>query len=178
MHRLSGSSPRGRGKQARVGAQVDGYGLIPAWAGKTPPPSSAPSLQAAHPRVGGENSGWATAAARSSGSSPRGRGKLGRGLGVHRSIRLIPAWAGKTITYGDPDGQGEAHPRVGGENRTVRIVSPPHAGSSPRGRGKRRRRNRPDVDSRLIPAWAGKTMTVERPRAAIWAHPRVGGENS
>ena len=32
-----GSSPLTRGKQARVGAQVDGYGLIPAHAGKTSP---------------------------------------------------------------------------------------------------------------------------------------------
>ena len=34
---VGGSSPRGRGKQVEPRAQPGDHGLIPAWAGKTPP---------------------------------------------------------------------------------------------------------------------------------------------
>ena len=50
-----GSSPRGRGKLCVGALCVRGYGLIPAWAGKTGviPANTVPDW--AHPRVGGEN---------------------------------------------------------------------------------------------------------------------------
>ena len=51
-------------------------------------------------------------------------------------------------------------------------------GSSPRGRGKQRRRLGHHARRRLIPAWAGKTTSppgTSRPKAA---HPHVGGENA
>ena len=72
----SGSSPRGRGKLdalARVGA---GDGLIPARAGKTVGLRYAFRSAQAHPRAGGENSTDFLPWRISSGSSPRGRGKL------------------------------------------------------------------------------------------------------
>ena len=51
-------------------------------------------------------------------------------------MRLIPAWAGKTLMDLDLAAPDPAHPRVGGEN----FISFPHyvlrVGSSPRGRGK------------------------------------------
>ena len=50
-------------------------------------------------------------------------------------------------------------------------------GSSPRGRGKQRRRPRRPQRAGLIPAWAGKTETSRSSGPGIWAHPRVGGEN-
>ena len=91
-----------------------------------------------------------------------------------------------------------AHPRVGGENvREMRFLTPDEGssprgrgkprrkpgnalrgGSSPRGRGKRPRRNARRHRRRLIPAWAGKTAPVGAASAPSKAHPRVGGENS
>ena len=50
----------------------------------------------AHPRVGGENSSEAGDEKGATGSSPRGRGKLGGPAGHPQWMRLIPAWAGKT----------------------------------------------------------------------------------
>ena len=51
------------------------------------------------------------------------------------------------------------------------------AGSSPRGRGKRPPRIAWGSQTRLIPAWAGKTATGVSSPSLPWAHPRVGGEN-
>ena len=51
------------------------------------------------------------------------------------------------------------------------------AGSSPRGRGKRRRLQVRRAGRRHIPAWAGKTTAPGLARAHGRAHPRVGGEN-
>ena len=51
-------------------------GLIPAWAGKTRNPPDRRNVDTAHPRVGGENGVARLAYRMSTGSSPRGRGKL------------------------------------------------------------------------------------------------------
>ena len=152
-----GSSPRGRGKLdalARVGA---GDGLIPARAGKTVGLRYAFRSAQAHPRAGGENRRPPPFHRGKSGSSPRGRGKrLDRA--EHRTDPgLIPARAGKTHRVGMRARASRAHPRAGGENDAVDHSEGLDEGSSPRGRGKRRRRSRSDVDSRLIPARAGKT---------------------
>ena len=151
--------------------------LIPAWAGKTTSLKSNSSLASAHPRVGGENALLMRAGAPPCGSSPRGRGKRHLEWIRPSRTRLIPAWAGKTSSSGDPGSPTAAHPRVGGENqwgagRSLRVL-----GSSPRGRGKREH-CQPDLHViGLIPAWAGKTLIVSAAGSVIPAHPRVGGEN-
>ena len=92
-----------------------------------------------------------------------------------------------------------AHPRVGGENLGLCPFLSQSRGSSPRGRGKPPRKCRARRRTRLIPAWAGKTLGggAARPeddwlipawagktsmrltvRSARAAHPRVGGENA
>ena len=174
----SGSSPRGRGKpllppQARTCGR-----LIPAWAGKTPETSARTPAHPAHPRVGGENLFPCDRGTKRQGSSPRGRGK--RCTVPCRSVicRLIPAWAGKTPMIKQGGARMAAHPRVGGENRVGGDAPPGPAGSSPRGRGKPRRRPAPRYISRLIPAWAGKTQTSQILGAGRSPHPRVGGENA
>ena len=71
----SGSSPRGRGKRARIVGRSAGVRLIPARAGKTTTSTpSRPTLRA-HPRAGGENQRWGCRGRLRRGSSPRGRGK-------------------------------------------------------------------------------------------------------
>ena len=56
-------------------------------------------------------------------------------------------------------------------------VRPVSAGSSPRGRGKRRGRACKRTEQGLIPARAGKTERGDRIAAPRQAHPRAGGEN-
>ena len=71
--------------------------LIPAWAGKTSGASQPGGTNAAHPRVGGENRIINAIIDHAAGSSPRGRGKPYLWASRNADLRLIPAWAGKTL---------------------------------------------------------------------------------
>ena len=153
----TGSSPRGRGKRDDIDNLRPAHRLIPAWAGKTTRCVYSTPKGKAHPRVGGEN--WLTMRDCTpwAGSSPRGRGKRDNLPHRVRCVRLIPAWAGKTLPEDHPEKWAAAHPRVGGENDVSACSRSARAGSSPRGRGKPRgRRPRARLHG-LIPAWAGKT---------------------
>ena len=93
-----GSSPRGRGKRANRTGYLALTRLIPAWAGKTRAGQRRRERPRAHPRVGGENVPFASGHRGGDGSSPRGRGKRDRGVRCDPHARLIPAWAGKTLS--------------------------------------------------------------------------------
>ena len=153
-------------------------GLIPAWAGKTSGRDVTSGHGAAHPRVGGENIRGPHPVQALRGSSPRGRGKRGFGGIACVVDRLIPAWAGKTRRNARSGHAHPAHPRVGGENRGQIRITWKTTGSSPRGRGKRHGWTLYSGRSRLIPAWAGKTLRRLAGRLGRQAHPRVGGENA
>ena len=173
-----GSSPRGRGKLIPRAGIPGVAGLIPAWAGKTPPRGPTVNLTPAHPRVGGENVIGTFVAGFKTGSSPRGRGKRHARICLGLPAGLIPAWAGKTSRGGANHRGSTAHPRVGGENPGQLGTGIVGAGSSPRGRGKPRLRRPRRGQDGLIPAWAGKTHRRRGRDAHHQAHPRVGGENS
>ena len=128
--------------------------------------------------MGGENTPWPSPAWTQPGSSPRGRGKPRRDRRDPDSRRLIPAWAGKTLTATTSTSCRRAHPRVGGENWFHARVSQALRGSSPRGRGKPSVRLRKCTPRGLIPAWAGKTLGRASAPSSEPAHPRVGGENA
>ena len=175
--RAAGSSPRGRGKLYMSSPIRSVVGLIPARAGKTSPKTRPPAKCAAHPRAGGENDRDTDTPVSFTGSSPRGRGKRGDQAVKGLDDRLIPARAGKTKRRRLTRPLTRAHPRAGGENHGH--VSRPRGepGSSPRGRGKLVNWPRVVVDTRLIPARAGKTPARPRRSRSEWAHPRAGGEN-
>ena len=90
---------------------------------------------------------------------------------------LIPAGAGKTPCPPSSSSPRKAHPRGGGENSMMRVRKGTDPGSSPRGRGKPRRGERPRGRSGLIPAGAGKTAPCPTKAWNSTAHPRGGGEN-
>ena len=75
------------------------------------------------------------------------------------------------------DAEGQAHPRVCGENEVLTNLPCPRLGSSPRVRGKRFPRSPRQGAPRLIPACAGKTVPQRSRRNVNGAHPRVCGEN-
>ena len=127
--------------------------------------------------MGGENYERKTGQPITSGSSPRGRGKLRPGVWPRPVHGLIPAWAGKTEGWEAGGGAIRAHPRVGGENDVVLPSSVRLWGSSPRGRGKLFDYDAYTDTYGLIPAWAGKTVHAVAPHGGMGAHPRVGGEN-
>ena len=155
---VPGSSPRVRGKLARLLVAGGEGRLIPARAGKTGISGPAWSSPWAHPRACGENKSRSLAGLMMRGSSPRVRGKHHPRRRRSRRDRLIPARAGKTWRVLTGTWLLQAHPRACGEN--VRGFRPAGAGvgSSPRVRGKRRRRGLRIVLGGLIPARAGKTI--------------------
>ena len=146
------SSPLTQRKLRQTGLFPSFRGLIPARAGKTARPQSRSRAAAAHPRAGGENFVSSRRRGRSSGSSPRGRGKPSATQADWCERRLIPARAGKTHPPRRRPALSPAHPRVGGENDAERQIMNLQDGSSPRWRGKPRKRLVPDSLRGFIPA--------------------------
>ena len=173
-----GSSPRMRGKPLYQFLRRARLGLIPAYAGKTPPHDARGLRGWAHPRVCGENRGQVLAQRGDEGSSPRMRGKLEIIRLLSKRSRLIPAYAGKTVDFAHLSGARGAHPRVCGENLVVWLVPKIAVGSSPRMRGKLLAHEKRPLPPRLIPAYAGKTSRGLLLDRVDPAHPRVCGENS
>ena len=93
---VKGSPPRVRGKPPRNDCVRRGARITPACAGKTGDMLSAVTRIQDHPRVCGENLIVTAAAAASSGSPPRVRGKLLPFTKNCPSDRITPACAGKT----------------------------------------------------------------------------------
>ena len=91
-----GSSPLTRGKRRSIRVFERGERLIPAHAGKTPPPPPRTPPRTAHPRSRGENLAHSCLGLIQGGSSPLTRGKRSARAGLRSSRRLIPAHAGKT----------------------------------------------------------------------------------
>ena len=172
-----GSSPRVRGKRLSPAIRDLAPRLIPACAGKTGRWFVWSFWGPAHPRVCGENvrpRRWPRIRV---GSSPRVRGKPRRARARLVRSGLIPACAGKTASRARRALDSPAHPRVCGENLETSESADETTGSSPRMRGKHRRRNRRTVWHGLIPAYAGKTRTRRTVTGGPGAHPRVCGEN-
>ena len=111
------------------------------------------------------------------GSSPLTRGKQIDPIRGRRSVRLIPAHAGKTVPGGQQSRTYGAHPRSRGENSIPMWRTSSATGSSPLTRGKPGKRLGRSPGRRLIPAHAGKTMLSSGPCSRVPAHPRSRGEN-
>ena len=174
---IAGSSPRVRGKHAASESHRGALGLIPACAGKTTHWRRIRRIHRAHPRVCGENISDGIDQLGHRGSSPRVRGKHPAATDGDLKTGLIPACAGKTSSCQCSGTASRAHPRVCGENAATVFPDVGGGGSSPRVRGKPRRRCGADHRARLIPACAGKTPFAAR-FVRFWrAHPRVCGEN-
>ena len=152
--------------------------LIPAYAGKTNQRAASARVARAHPRVCGENPCFCRGVSSRWGSSPRMRGKPRHECARSDRRRLIPAYAGKTLSSSAGRRRNRAHPRVCGENFPPRASISSRRGSSPRMRGKPRQFSRRRGYRRLIPAYAGKTVASVPPVTSSSAHPRVCGENS
>ena len=112
------------------------------------------------------------------GSSPLTRGKRRRQETRDPRDGLIPAHAGKTRVFPWCRPRRWAHPRSRGENTQEQTPAPDHAGSSPLTRGKQRPGKRPSIVWRLIPAHAGKTVSLVAVIEPMGAHPRSRGENT
>ena len=188
MHTKRGPGPPIPGRRAPDGVDGGGGRRLRDTAGRALPPGRR------------ENAGNQSPLPLIHDSSPRERGKRVDAVHPHAGVGLIPAHAGNTrreILYADPRsgnppwasleiidrrkaramGPAPAHPRAGVENTPRIPATASCCGSSPRGRGKRRRAVPGAAGQRLIPARAGKTPSPRQCPATSSAHPRAGGEN-
>ena len=110
-----GSPPRGRGKVSLTTARTSITRITPAWAGKSQHGAAERRVDRDHPRVGGEKSCPSCVSADTPGSPPRGRGKVDLFGGSGTTLRITPAWAGKSQGPSRPADTDKDHPRVGGE---------------------------------------------------------------
>ena len=156
-----GSPPRVRGKQGKKPWSALARGITPACAGKTYKRYGAKVATEDHPRVCGENQKVSSPLSELAGSPPRVRGKQPPDSSVYLRERITPACAGKTCWAYVPGRSCEDHPRVCGENQSLRLVSFLSMGSPPRVRGKPFRAVVSDESGGITPACAGKTLSTE-----------------
>ena len=93
---LVGSSPHTRGALTSANATIQGFRIIPAYAGSTRASGTASPAPPDHPRIRGEHSAASPSTSSAAGSSPHTRGAPAIRWTSPRSWRIIPAYAGST----------------------------------------------------------------------------------
>ena len=155
---ISGSPPHVRGKDAVKRHSARGFGITPAYAGKSRGCPAACILRRDHPRVCGEKALLCLSLQQILGSPPRMRGK-GIATPVQGSISgITPAYAGKSYLIGTGLSDTKDHPRVCGEKTVLDLSRLVEQGSPPRMRGKA---DPPSARFRvhgITPAYAGKRV--------------------
>ena len=121
---ISGSPPHVRGKDAVKRHSARGFGITPAYAGKSRGCPAACILRRDHPRVCGEKALLCLSLQQILGSPPRMRGK-GIATPVQGSISgITPAYAGKRRSWRFAGIVLWDHPRVCGEKSVFWAVYP------------------------------------------------------
>ena len=152
-----GSSPHTRGAHFALLFEVDGDGIIPAYAGSTQTGYAVALPRRDHPRIRGEHVSSTHVPPQWAGSSPHTRGAPILILRRRGFDRIIPAYAGSTLAEvvgGHSDGD---HPRIRGEHRFPCASVSDVSGSSPHTRGAPRRHVTHLLSQGIIPAYAGST---------------------
>ena len=104
------------------------------------------------------------------------RGKEARNLRRTRCCGITPAYAGKRKLHYEHLDTAEDHPRVCGEKERLEHCACYAEGSPPRMRGKETGTNDITDNSRITPAYAGKSATGRCTACRYGDHPRVCGE--
>ena len=130
-----------------------------------------------HPRIRGEHNGVLGRRGDDLGSSPHTRGAQPLFLAERRDHRIIPAYAGSTLSGGRRGAAEPDHPRIRGEHIESFVWSHAASGSSPHTRGARPVATGALRHRGIIPAYAGSTWTRSRSGSASGDHPRIRGEH-
>ena len=133
---ISGSPPHVRGKDAVKRHSARGFGITPAYAGKSRGCPAACILRRDHPRVCGEKALLCLSLQQILGSPPRMRGKAASGFLSALVCRITPAYAGKRYRNARSGQYQRDHPRVCGEKAFMAFCRNCAVGSPPRMRGK------------------------------------------
>ena len=111
------------------------------------------------------------------GSSPHTRGAPRVLSSRRRRSRIIPAYAGSTSCAALLREAAKDHPRIRGEHCQAILHVSSLAGSSPHTRGARALTAAWMAPSRIIPAYAGSTMSSLPRTSRDTDHPRIRGEH-
>ena len=167
-----------RGTPIKDGRQIDGAGIIPAYAGNTGYHPARHRQTRDHPRVCGEHRLSSSTPSSNQGSSPRMRGTQTNWLHGRMLRGIIPAYAGNTCAGAAVRRCCGDHPRVCGEHWARVPVGETCEGSSPRMRGTRTICLSAGGSIGIIPAYAGNTAVSVASWVSVGDHPRVCGEHS
>ena len=171
-----GSSPLARGLQGDRVPVDECVGIIPARAGFTTISDRLKYGREDHPRSRGVYSHWRWSPSRRRWDHPRSRGVYtGRPGPVTSSRGIIPARAGFTWAAAPARAPGADHPRSRGVYPPPRCPPTPTGGSSPLARGLLRELRFGLVETGIIPARAGFTMTSPFMKLLCRDHPRSRG---
>ena len=149
-----------RGKGHTVVNTEHEHRITPAYAGKSFNGRVSAHRDWDHPRVCGEKLAAFSAALQRTGSPPRMRGKAHLPSFCANSLRITPAYAGKSIPFFLPNSRYQDHPRVCGEKLRSSERPTRAMGSPPRMRGKVHRRAYHKTVGRITPAYAGKSVQL------------------
>ena len=133
-------------------------GITPAYAGKTTRLLKKTLAFWDHPRVCGKDLFLFGLRTRRLGSPPRMRERLLSVRGLENSLRITPAYAGKTSFQPNWCTQLQDHPRVCGKDLLHNARMKHKAGSPPRMRERRIILCVLCILCRITPAYAGKTV--------------------
>ena len=173
-----GSSPHTRGAPSRAWPPRRPGGIIPAYAGSTLSLGGFPPRCTDHPRIRGEHSTSAEALLMKVGSSPHTRGAPPQRHHRRSEGRIIPAYAGSTVSLLVSHFRPSDHPRIRGEHSHAGTCSYGIGGSSPHTRGARPAPSASAPPLRIIPAYAGSTPSPSSKPHGKADHPRIRGEHT
>ncbi len=173
--RKKGLSPRVRGNQPTVEAQIHTRGSIPACAGEPIDCIAARRASWVYPRVCGGTGSASWVRNGKMGLSPRVRGNPHRSPTELAAVRSIPACAGEPYS-GDSACHGTSvYPRVCGGTTTLGWLPRLEYGLSPRVRGNPIRGPLVPCANGSIPACAGEPAASSRRCQTAQVYPRVCG---
>ena len=171
-----GSPPRMRGRVADISGLSNGYGITPAYAGKSLPRQFPCQQDRDHPRVCGEELYRSNSLVRKSGSPPRMRGRDVPIPTDEDGSGITPAYAGKRSSVRNQYQTTPDHPRVCGEEYQLVGQILQGDGSPPRMRGRGKASAVKGRDLRITPAYAGKRLADGLAAGGLGDHPRACGE--
>ena len=148
-----------RGKVSGELLDINQYGITPAYAGKSAVSLCCGCLWWDHPRLCGEKLSDFSIIANVLGSPPPMRGKVDKGSIFAKSLRITPAYAGKSPEYHTAFQAVRDHPRLCGEKISNSRSLIFCAGSPPPMRGKASDGTAVAGGTGITPAYAGKSAS-------------------
>ena len=152
-------------------------GITPAYAGRTVSVFWHDQNMRDHPRLRGKNCLPASQNSLALGSPPLTREELQTGVIGQFIIRITPAYAGRTTTHHLIFGEGWDHPRLRGKNLKQDPYNLEIIGSPPLTREELRRTSLHEPNTRITPAYAGRTPLFHSRMFSPRDHPRLRGKN-